>query len=456
MSTQHHRRSARRTSRAVALTAALASFALIATGCTADTGNGGSEFGFPAAEQVPGSEITVLVDTTREPLALAFQEQFPDVPIKIETYDGNPGGSGSLQTKIALFDQAGSGWPDVVFSSQTNDASWAAKETNGVQAYAAVLNQGLMDQEFLDSFMPGALDPVTVDGTVYGLRNDLAPVVLWYDQTLFDEFGYEIPTTWEEFKDLSDVLAEEHPGYIMGSMGGGFMAVLAYYWGAAAPIFQVDGDTFSTDFSDPNTVAMTELIDHMLANGTLTNTNVFDPAFVTNYKDKVLTMPGPAWFAGVIFQNPGILDAAPGQIGAANPLYWEGQEEVTGNVGGGTWYGSSHSTNLEAVAQFLEFVTSSDSAVELASGLPAQKDAVDAYLAKQEEAGYFVGDFTGALTKAAGSVWSGWSFPNFSAETAWDTIVNPVLSEGGTVASAVEAWEQEYRNQAQVQGYTVK
>ncbi|HEU0206511.1 MAG TPA: carbohydrate ABC transporter substrate-binding protein [Pseudolysinimonas sp.] len=428
----------------------------MASGCTSNgAGAIDSKYGFAAAKQVPGSKITVLVDTTRQPLALAFQKEHPEVPIVIDTYDGNPGGSGSLQAKIALDDQAGSGWPDVVFSSQTNDTAWAGKETNGVQPYAAALNKGLLDQSFLDGFAKGANDPMTVDGTVYGLRNDLAPTVLWYDKSLFDQFGYQIPTTWEDFQALSDQLAKDHPGYIMGSVGGGFMAVDAYYWAAAAPVFQVKGNKFTTNMSDPNSVAMTKLIDHMLANGTLTNKNVFDPAFIKNYKGKVLAMPGPAWFAGVIFQNPDSLGSAPGTVGAANPLFWKGQKEVTGDVGGGVWYASSHSTNLKAVAEVLKYVTSSDQAVKLASGLPGYKAAADAWLDQQSSGGFFVGDFKGAMTKAAASVWTGFGFATFSSETAWDTKVNPVIESGGTVASAVPAWQQELKNEAAIHGYTV-
>ena len=176
MKSQH-----RRFTRPLALTAGLAAVALLSA-CAGDTGT--------AVEQDADSAITVWVDASREPIANAFKEENPDVKINIETYDGNAGGSDSFKTKIALFDQSNEGWPDVVFSTQTNDTSWAAKELNGAQAYAAPLND-LLSDGFLDGFTAGANDPMTVDGQVYGLRNDLAPVVLWYNQTLLDQFGYE-------------------------------------------------------------------------------------------------------------------------------------------------------------------------------------------------------------------------------------------------------------------------
>lgn len=427
------------------------------TACSAPSASGGNgKYGFDAVEQDKGSKITVWVDAAREPLAKAFQEANPDVPISIETYDGNAGGSGSFQTKVALFDQSGEGWPDVVFSTQTNDASWAAKESNGMQAYAAPLNKGLLSDDFLAGFTDGANDPMTVDDTVYGLRNDLAPVVLWYNQKLLDEFGYDIPTTWEEYEDLGEKLSSEHPGYILGSVGDSFVGTYVYYWGAEAPIFQLDGDKFTSDFKDEKSVAMTDMLDRMIADGSLVQDSVFSGSFVDKYADKVVAMPGPAWYAGALFQNPDSLNNAPGDIGAADPLHWADGDKTTGNVGGGVWYGSSHSKNLAAVSTFLEFVTSSDKAAELASGLPAYDSAASTWLDSQASSGYFAGDFKEAVKTAASSVWDGWGFPSFSPETAYAKVVVPALAEGKTIADVVPDWHEQILNEAQVQGYTVK
>lgn len=190
MATQHRRfiRFARFGALAIAGVTAIA-----LSGCSPDAGGGDTSLGFTQAEQEPGSPITVWVDATREPVIEAFRTAHPDIDVNVETYDGNASGSASLQTRIALFDQAGEGWPDVVFSTQNNDASWASRESNGQQAFAAPVNKGWFEDDFLEGFAPGSLDPLTIDGTTYGLRNDLAQVVFWYDQALFDQFGYDVP-----------------------------------------------------------------------------------------------------------------------------------------------------------------------------------------------------------------------------------------------------------------------
>jgi multiple sugar transport system substrate-binding protein len=441
----------------VSAVAAAGIAALALSACSGGTSGDTSEFGFATAEQDPDSAITVWVDASREPVIDAFREAHPDIEVNAETYDGNANGAASLQTRISLFDQAGEGWPDVVFSTQNNDASWASRETNGVQAFAAPVNQGWFDQEFLDGFTPGSLDPLTVDGTVYGLRNDLAQVVFWYDQALFDEFGYDVPETWEEYQDLSDQVAEEHPGYLLGSVGDAFLGSYVYYWGAQAPIFQLDGETFVSDFEAENSQRMTDLLDHMIDNETLSTASVFTADFVQEAEGRLLGMPAPVWFTGAIFQNPDSLNVPAGQLGASTPLHWEGEEIGTGNVGGGTWMASSHSRNLEAAKTFMEFAASSEEyQVELAPGYPAYSAAAEQWIANQAADGYFVGDFEDTVVTAAGQVWDGWAYPSFSAETAYSKIVLPALAAGDSIADAVPAWQEEILNEAQVQGYTVE
>lgn len=450
MSPQHRRTVIKRV---LAATATLAVAGTLAA-CSSSSGGGDSQYGFPAATQDAKSTITIWADATRQPAVEAFEAANPDVKVNLVVDDGSSGASGTFQTKIALADQAGDGWPDVVFSTQQNDTSWASKETNGVQAFAAPLNKGLFDQKFLDGFTAGALDPATADGTVYGLRNDLAPVVFWYNKTLLDQFGYDVPKTWEDYQALGDKLAADHPGYFLGSVGDSFVGPDVYYWSGQAPIFQVKGTDFTSDFTSPDTKKVTDLIDHMVANKTLVQDSVFGKEFVAQAANLV-AIPGPAWYSGALFQNPDSINAQPGQWGAADPLTWKGGDKVTGNVGGGVWYVSSHSKNLEADKTFLEFIITNDKTAGT-GGLPAYASAAETWLGGQASSGFWAGDFKSAVTTAAASVWNGWGFPNFSQETAYAKIIVPGLAEGKTIASLSADWQKEMENEAQVVGYTVK
>ena len=119
---------------------------------------------FHAVGQSSTAPITVWVDSTRLPGVQAYQKSHPDVKLNIVTYNGDAEGSNYLQTKIELYDRANSGWPDVVFSEEYNDATWS---TQSGTDWVAPLNEGLVPQSVLSGFAPNALAPCTVDGNVY-------------------------------------------------------------------------------------------------------------------------------------------------------------------------------------------------------------------------------------------------------------------------------------------------
>lgn len=429
---------------------------LTLAGCSSSVGSSGSNFGFPEAKQDPKATITVWVDADRSAAVKAFEAANPDVKVKAVTYDGSANGSNSFKTKMQLFDRAGSGWPDVVFSTQNNDAAWASQKTNGKQAFAAVLDQGLVSKSTIDGFTKGSLDPCTVSGKVYCLRNDLAQNVLWYNKTLLDQFGYTLPTSWEEYEALSVKVAKDHPGYIIGETGDSWTPEV-YFWASKCQANDVTGPktvTVNTESTECKRVAT--MLDATIKNGTTPSLSVFTPEFVQKYAGKVLMMPGPVWYAGAIFNNPQSLNVPAGQLGVAAPLAWKGENAVTGDVGGATWFISSHSKNLKAAEKFVQWVTTADGyQVQLAPGYPAYASAAAAWIKKQESAGYYATSLQ-AVIDAGSQIWSGWGAGSFSQEAIWAKTVTPAIAAGKSLVDVLPEWGTAIKNQAQVNGYTVK
>jgi multiple sugar transport system substrate-binding protein len=355
-----------------------------------------------------------------------------------------------------LYDKADSGWPDVVFSSQNNDAAWASQSIGGKKPFAAVLNEGLVPDSTLSNFTKGALDPCTVDGKVYCLRNDLSQTVLWYDKTLMDKFGYAVPKTWEDYQALGAKVAKEHPGYIVGAVGDAFTPEI-YLWASKCQANGVSGPRAMTVKTDtPECKRAADLIDAGVANKSLSTLSVFSPEFVKAATGKVLLMPGPAWYAGAIFNNASSLNVPKGELGVTAPMSWGGQQAATGNVGGGTWFISSHSKNSKLAVKYAEFVTTADAyQVELAPGFPAYAPAAQKWVAKQEGSGYYATDLS-ALVDAGAMIWSGWGSPAFSQEAIWAKTVTPVITSGGSVAATLPKWQEAITNEAKVNGYTVQ
>jgi len=163
--------------------------------------------------------LTVWVDSTREPAIKDYEKTHPNVKINLVIYDGDANGDGSLFTKVALFNRVGSGWPDVSFSEGYNDI---ASLTDSSLHYPARLDNGLVPQSTLNNFAKGTLSVCDVDGHLYCLRNDLAQDVTWYNATLMKQFGYSVPTTWQQYQALGEEVAKQHPGYIIGEAGDSF------------------------------------------------------------------------------------------------------------------------------------------------------------------------------------------------------------------------------------------
>jgi multiple sugar transport system substrate-binding protein len=290
---------------------------------------------------------------------------------------------------------------------------------------------------------------------VYCLRNDLAQNVLWYNKTLMGKWGYQVPTTWEQYQQLAAKVATQHPGYIVGTAGDAWTPEI-YMWGSECPASQVTGPkAITVNTSSPDCVRAAKMLDSLIANKTMSTQDLFGPQFAKQQGSKILMMPGPDWYGGSVFQ--GLLKTPKGQIAVAPALHWANESQpVTGAVGGGAWWVSAHSTNLAAAMKFVTWVTTSDAyQANLAPGYPAYKAAAAKWIAKQQASGYWANNIATPITAAASQVWTGWVPPEFSQESVWASTVSAGMAQGKSIESLLPAWQSAITNQAKVLGYTV-
>ncbi|WP_329126276.1 ABC transporter substrate-binding protein [Streptomyces sp. NBC_01465] len=434
--------------RSALLTGCAATVLLTVSACGGGTAATTDKDGFAQAPQKDGA-LTVWVDATRMDAAKLYQRQHPDVKMHIVSYDGDANGSNYLQTKVQLFNRTHKGWPDVVFSSQNNEASWAVDA-----GFAAPLNKGLIPDATLGGFAKGANDVCTVNGKLYCLRNDLSQAVLWYNAPLLKQFGYTAPTTWEEYQQLGEKVASEHPGYLVGDAGDSFAPEI-YLWASKCGANHITGPkAVSVNTTSEACTKMAKLMDVLIKNKSMSITGVFSTDFGKNKAKKVLLMPGPAWFGGAVFRDTFKTPAK--QIAAAPIPQWQGDSATsTGNVGGGTWLLSQHSTHIKAATDFLKWVTT-DNAYQggKAPGYPAYAPAAEVWLKGQDTSGYFASDLS-ALKTASSQVWSEWGSGQFSQEAIWAATVKPGITQGKSIESLLPAWQDSIVKYAKSNGYKV-
>ncbi|WP_426507375.1 ABC transporter substrate-binding protein [Dactylosporangium sp. McL0621] len=403
---------------------------------------------FSRAPQDENSEITVWVDATRVAAVDAYKKAHPNVKVKAVTFGGGSGNE--LQTKVTLFDRTGEGWPDVVWPGN-QDLSWA---TSGKTPFAAPISE-LVDKSFLDGYAKGSLDQCTINGKVYCVRHDLAPNVLWYNKRLMDQFGYTVPATWEEWRDLGLKVSKEHPGYLVGEVGSPGTPDV-YFWGSQCPASVLTGPrAVNVDLQDAKCTRVATMLDSLLAANVLGTRNKYDTGFIKDQASKILLMPGPAWYGQTLFNTTYKTPA--GEIAVAAPLKWAGDAEAhTGAVGGGMWFVSSHSKNLKASVDFVKWVTTDPDYTAGTGTFPAYTAAADAWLAKQQASGYFANDIGPVFKDAAPKIWTGWAVSTtYSQEAIYASTMVPAITQGKTITSQLGPWQDAIVNQAKSLGYSV-
>ncbi|WP_211268701.1 ABC transporter substrate-binding protein [Actinoplanes subtropicus] len=425
---------------------------LVATGMVAIAACGG---GSPKTSPSQSSNaLTVWVDSVRLPAAQAYAKEHPTMHVNIVTFDGDGNGATTLQTKIQLWNRTGNGWPDVIFSEQANDPVWMAQKPF---EFAAPV-KGLVPDNLLSQWPAPSTAQCTINGTQYCVQDNLAQVVLWVNKKLMTQFGYSVPTTWQQWAALGAKVATEHPGYIVGNVGDSFSHWI-YLWGNQCPLEQLQGDKLLINSTDAHCTRVAQLLDPMVQNGSVPPLSVFTPDFARKYggaKDKVLLMPGPSWYAQALFDQT--LHIPAGQITAAAPLQWENETPVTtGQVGGGPWIISKHSKNLKGAADFVTYATTvfNPTGKDARAGYPAYGPLADAWLKGLGSNPYFAADPAPALKAAAGQVWTGWNLVSYPDQPVWSNTVVTKLVAGKSLSSLLQPLGDGLAQAAQASGYTV-
>ena len=242
--------------------------------------------------------ITVWIDQPRQPMLDAYLKANPDKASLIKTVIVD---REQFPSKVLLFNNTNQGWPDVVFA-----------EPRLVGRVADVAHQfpldltSLVSPDIMKDY--AGMAGCTFGDKIYCLRNDLAQFVVYYNKPLMDKFGYTVPQTFDDLQALSDKVAKDHPGYLLGTFGDGW-TFLSFFDASGCPSHELVNDNeLKIDPTDPRCIRAAKLVDHMLANGTLWNTDYFNASFVKELNDnKFLMASMPAWiwgtFAGTYYTS---------------------------------------------------------------------------------------------------------------------------------------------------------
>ena len=137
-----------------------------------------------------------------EKLVKQFEEENPNIKVNLQ----NQGNYGDLNQILVATMQSPQDLPTITqaypdWMLQFQSADLVADLTDMVKG-----ENGIEDYE---DILPGVREEIEIDGKIMGLPFNKSTEVLWYNKTLFDELGLEVPTTFEELEEVSKKIKEE-------------------------------------------------------------------------------------------------------------------------------------------------------------------------------------------------------------------------------------------------------
>ena len=310
--------------------------ALTLAGCTAAADSGPVTITYTNFISNGGNEdnLQAIVD--------AFEAENPNITVEVTTLPYGDYGT-ALQTDLAAGTES-----DVFDIEYSNYAQYQA---NGVLAPIEVANPGAYKASLLEAY--------ATDGVQYALPSSFSDVVLYFNKELFDANGLDYPTqdwTWADEKAAAEAITDQDAG-----IWGDHQPVSFYeYYKALA---QNGGEFLNADgtavaFTTPEGIEAAEWL--VNKSGTVMPTieqGQGTADFDTNlFKEGKLGMlHSGIWIFGALADVTFEWDIAvePGNTQQASAVF-------SNAIGV-----SANSENVEAAAKWVEFMTSSDTMVDI-------------------------------------------------------------------------------------------
>lgn len=227
--------------------------------------------------------------------------------------------------------------------------------------------------DFEASVDPGAYAEVTQwDGNVYILPDRVGGEVFYYNQTLLDEQGLAVPTTWDELEATGRTITEAtgKPAFGFDSEIDGFQVLITQ---AGSPY--LDPETLKVEFNNPTAV---ERLDWFCG---LVDEGVFRLVGEDVYFSNPFGSQAVASYIGSAAGYGFVESAVDGQFefGVA-PIPQGGEQDYVSSWGGGWMIFKTDDATQRAAFEFLKFMTTPEISARWGvafGGVPAYPAAVE-------------------------------------------------------------------------------
>ena len=438
---------------AVSLSAALAA-------CGGDDKGGGTS----AASAVSQADIDKAMSTATEltfwtwvpdiaqEVAL-FEQKYPAVKVKVV----NAGQGGPEYTKLRTVLQAGTGAPDVAqIEFQYIPTFTITDSLLDLRPYGAAA----LKDKFVDWTWAQVSGP---NGEVWAMPQDTGPLGMLYRKDIFDQYGIQVPTTWDEFAAAARKLHTANPNVYLTNFAPSQPAAWhGLVWQAGGKPYVKSGkSTIAIHVNDATSKKLAAYWGGLAKEGVVgIEPDFTDPWFAALNSGKYATWLTAAW--GPVFLS-GSAKSTSGKWRAAPLPQWDASTPQSGNWGGSTSAVIKSTKNPIAAAVFAQFLNTDPDSTKLFATKQFLFPATKALLADPA----YVGDtpaFYGGqkvnevFAGISSTVNTTFQWPPFldRVEADFKETVGKSLTDKTDAVAALDQWQTRITTFAKGQGFTVQ
>lgn len=367
-----------------------------------------------------------------------FNRTHPDITVKLSTV--TPGNPAYAKMYAAL--------------KADNAPDLAQVEYQELPSF--LLEQGLVElsaygaKDAEDKFVPWQWQQGVFGGKVYAIPQASGPLAFYYRADLFKKWGIKVPTTWPEYREAAERIRRADPTAYIGTFpptNSNWFTALA--WQAGGKWFGTDGDTWTVNMTDPNTLKVADFWEGMIRDKLVKT----EPDFQTGwYKDlqqgEVVGWVSASWGDAILTGNA---KKTKGDWRVAYIPQWDPGAKVSANWGGSSTAVLRGAEHPREALEFAVWLNSDPASIDLlirgGYGWPAARGGTDSQALREPANRSFFGgqNIYDVFAEADQNIDKDWAWipTTTAAYKRLNDGFTRAIQSGGSFADAVRKAQQQ-------------
>ena len=290
-------------------------------------------------------------DPAAEAIIDTYEEANPGVTVKLSEV----GGTAETSSKLLAADRANE-TPDVV------QVEYRALPSLVVAGVVKDITEDVADSK--DAVDENVWELTTLNDQVYGVPQDIGPMMFTYRADLFEQYGAKVPTTWAEYAEAAEVIHTADPtAYIASFSATQFEFFAAHAAQAGAEWWTNDGESWTVGIDSEESLATADYWQDLVDRDLVIVEPLLTPEWNAQVNSgKILSWAAASWVPSVIYS---VAPDTAGKWESAPLPQWTPGEAAVPFQGGSTFLVPEKSKNAAAAAEFAAWLGASDEGSEL-------------------------------------------------------------------------------------------